>query len=269
MKLIDTHAHLQFKAYDPDRDIVVKRNSDELEAVINVGAAIDSSESGVELAEKISNFYASVGVHPHHSDQWNSETLRKLSALARQEKVVAIGEIGLDLHQYKPLRVLRSDELEDYPKPQLKNQTKMLHDQTEIAIKLKLPVIFHCRDAYDELYEEIKQYRGKLTGVVHCFMGNWQQAVKFLNFGLYISFTGNLTYKNNDALREIAKKIPDEQILIETDAPYLPPEPYRGQRNEPIYVKIVASTLSNIKGWDLQKTIEKTSQNAKNLFKIT
>jgi len=257
MNLIDTHAHLQFKAYDPDREKVVERNSKELEAVINVGAALDSSEGAVKLSEKIDNFYSSVGVHPHHSDQWNPETLEKLSKLTEEAKVVAIGEIGLDLHQY-----------DDYPKPQLTDQPKMLHDQIGLAIEKNLPVIFHCRNAYEELLAEITQYKGKIKGVMHCFIGSLDQAKKFLSFGLYLSFTGNITYKNNDSIREVALKVPNEKILIETDSPYLPPEPYRGARNEPIYVKMVASKIAELKNLSLEEVAAATSDNAKTLFKI-
>ncbi|OGY21273.1 MAG: hypothetical protein A2126_02115 [Candidatus Woykebacteria bacterium GWB1_45_5] len=257
MKLIDTHAHLQFKAYDADRDEVAKRNSKELEAVINVGASLDTSKGAVTLAGRFDNFYAAVGIHPHHVDQWNNKTFSDLETLAKKKGVVAIGEIGLDAHQYN-----------DYPSPDLSAQVKILHQQIEIAQKLNLPVIFHCRDAYDELYQYIKQRQGKISGVVHCFMGTWEQAEKFLDTGFYISFTGNLTYKNNGALREIAKSVLEDRILTETDAPYLPPEPYRGTRNEPVYVKMVASALAEIKNWSLQKTIDITAQNAKDLFKI-
>jgi TatD DNase family protein len=257
MKLIDTHAHLQFKAYDEDRDLVVKRNSKELKAVINVGAAIDSSEGAVALANKIPNFYASVGVHPHHSDQWDTVSLQKLRDLAKDERAVAIGEIGLDKHPY-----------EGYPPPDLASQSRVLHEQTSLAMENSLPIIFHCRDAYDELYDEIKKLGDRLTGVVHCFMGSWEQAKRFLEFGLFISFTGNLTYKNNDFLREIAKKVSLERILTETDAPYLPPEPYRGKRNEPIYVKIVAAKLADIKDLSIEEITKATTQNAKKLFKI-
>lgn len=257
MNLIDTHAHLQFKAYDSDRDIVIKRNSKELEEVINVGAAIDSSKGAIELAKKVTNFYASIGVHPHHSDQWGPETFKTLAKLAGEEKVVAVGEIGLDLHQYN-----------DCPKPQLKDQTNILHEQINLAIERDLPIIFHCRDAYDELLDEIDTYKGKIRGVMHCFIGDAVQAKSFLDFGLYISFTGNITYKGNDTIREIAKSVPNDKILIETDSPYLPPEPYRGKRNEPIYVRIVANKIAELKNLSIEEIARITNQNAKALFKI-
>lgn len=257
MKLIDTHAHLQFKAYDPDRDEVVKRNSEELAAVINVGTNLDTSEKAVGLVETVPNFYAAVGLHPHHADQWNNKTLSELETLAKNEKVVAIGEVGLDKHHY-----------EGYPKPDLESQAKILHQQIELAKKLKLPVIFHCRDAYDELFDQVKKYSGKIMGVVHCFMGSWEQAKKFLDFGFYISFTGNITYKGNGYIREIAKKVPEDRILTETDAPYLSPQERRGMRNEPVYVKMVAAQITTCRNWSLEKTTAITTQNAKSLFKI-
>ncbi len=256
-RLIDTHAHLQFQAYDEDRDFVAKRTAFELEAVVNVGTSLESSKKGVELSKQFPNFFASVGVHPHHVDQWKTDSIDDLEKLIVDERVVGVGEIGLDNHLYK-----------DYPKPDLKAQNQILHPQIQLALKHKKPVLFHCRDAYEELFAEIEQYKGTLTGLMHCYMGTWHQAKKFLDLGLYISFSGNLTYKNNDYLREVAREIPAEKILTETDAPFLPPETYRGQRNEPNYVKMVATTISQVRGWSLEKTEEQTSDNAKVLLKL-
>ncbi len=258
MKLIDTHAHLQFKAYDEDRDFVAKRTSEELEAVVNVGTSVDSSKKGVKLSQEFPNFFSSIAVHPHHVGQWKSDTLDQLENLITNQKVVAVGEIGLDKHLYG-----------GYPKPDLKAQSKILHKQINLALKYKKPILFHCRDAYDQLFAEIDQYRGKITGSMHCYMGTLDQAKKFLDLGLYISFSGNITYKNNEYIRETARKIPAEKILIETDAPFLPPEPYRGQRNEPGYVKMVATTIAAVRNWSLEQAAETTSQNAKSLLNLT
>ncbi len=255
MKLIDTHAHLQFKAYDSDRDEVVKRSSEELTAVINVGTSVDASENGINLAEKVHNFFASVAVHPHHIDQWNGKTYKVLKALGQNKNVVAVGEIGLDKHLYQ-----------GYPEPDIKRQVAILAEQINLALELKKPILFHCRDAYDELYEQIKGHKGKVRGLMHCYMGTWNQAKKFLDLGLYISFSGNITYKGNDYIRETAKKLPAYKIITETDSPFLSPEPRRGQRNEPIYVRIVAATIANLKGWAVEETARLTSQNAKDLF---
>jgi TatD DNase family protein len=232
---------------------------------------LDSSENAVKLTENYDQLYAAVGIHPHHAEKYynSTEYIIKLEDLIKQSKVVAVGEIGLDLHEYKSLRVLRSDELQNSPPPNLAKQKEILHRQVSLALKLTKPVIFHCRDAYDELYKEIKLYESKVSGVVHCFMGSWQQAERFLNLGLYISFTGNLTYKNNDYIREVAAQVPEDKILIETDAPYLPPQSLRGMRNEPTYVKMVAESLVNITNWGLTKVIETTTKNAQQLFKIS
>ena len=257
MNLIDTHAHLQFKAYDPDRDKIIKLNLKELKAINNVGADLDSSKSAVELAVKFDRLFASVGIHPHHAEKYygTSEYVTKLSELVKQPKVVAVGEIGLDLPQKQ-----------GSPSPDLKKQGDVFHRQVAIALQNNKPVILHCRDAYDERFSKIKKYKGMLTGVVHCFMGNWEQAKKFLDLGLYISFTGNITYKGNDYIREIAAKVPEDRIMVETDAPYLSPQERRGERNEPLYVKMVARTIAACKNWTLEDTSRITTKNAKNLL---
>ena len=255
MNLIDTHAHLQFKSYNEDRDEVTKRNSEELDAIINVGTSVDASEKGVKLSKKFGNFFSSVAVHPHHVDQWSNKTYDELKVLGQNKKVVAVGEVGLDKYIYK-----------GYPKPNLKKQSDVLDKQIQLAQELNKPILFHCREAYDELYEQIKNYNGKVRGLMHCYMGDWSQAKKFLGMGFYISFSGNITYKGNDYIREVAKKVPEDRILSETDSPFLSPEPRRGKRNEPIYVKIVVSTISNLKGWSQETAAHITTKNAKELF---
>lgn len=255
MKLIDTHAHLQFAAYDEDRDEVVKRNSAELEKIINVGTSVDASKKGVELSRKVSNFYASVAVHPHHVDQWNKDTHDILKSLGKDKKVVAVGEIGLDNHVYT-----------GYPPPDLKKQSEILEQQINLALALDKPILFHCRQAYAELYNQIKKYRGKITGLMHCYMGDWIQTKKFLDMGLYISFSGNITYRGNDYIRDVAKNLPENRVLTETDSPFLSPEPHRGQRNEPTYVKMVAGEIAKVRGCDIKEVARFTTQNAKILF---
>ena len=257
MSLIDTHAHLQFKAYDEDRDEVAKRTSKNLDALINVGTSIDTSKKGVELANKFDNFYAAIAAHPHHVDQWNDKTLDQLKSLGKNKKVVAIGETGLDKHQYA-----------NYPTPDLKTQARVFHEQINLALELKKPLVFHCRDAYNELFDQIKSYNGRIRGVVHCYMGDWDTAKKFLGLGLSISFPGNLTYKGNGPMREVVAKLPKERILVETDSPFLSPQERRGMRNEPIYVRMVAAQIATCRNWSLEETAVTTTQNAKSLFKI-
>jgi len=148
----------------------------------------------------------------------------------------------------------------------LKKQAKILEAQINLAQEINKPILFHCRDAYDELYEQIKNYKGTVRGLMHCYMGTWNQAERFLDLGLYISFSGNLTYSKNDYIREVAKKVPKDRILVETDAPYLPPEPFRGKRNEPSYVKIVVTQLEILRGDD--KIGQAIVTNAKELLKL-
>lgn len=256
MKLIDTHAHLQFEKFDADRDEVIKRSSEQLLAVINPGADIDTSEKGVVLAQKVDNFYAAIGVHPHHVENWDETYLPKLEKLVLNEKVVAVGEIGLDKHIYH-----------GYPEPNIKKQTEILSPQIELAQKNKKPILFHCRKAYDDLYEVIKKYR-PLAGLMHCFMGDTETAKKFVDLGLLISFAGNLTYKQNFEMREAAKFLSESSIVIETDSPYLSPEPLRGQRNEPINVSFVAELIAQLKTVPVNKVEEFTVSNSKKLFSI-
>lgn len=256
VKLIDTHAHLQFEKFDTDRSDVIKRNGEELEAVINPGASIDSSKKGVEMVQNIANFYAAVGVHPHHVDQWDKETMDQLEYLVKKPKVVAVGEIGLDKHTYQ-----------GYPEPNLNKQIEILIPQIELARKFDLPILFHCRDAYDDLYKTIEKFK-PLRGLLHCFMGDKDVAKKFVGLGLKISFAGNLTYKGNDKMRDAAKYLSNDLIVTETDSPYLSPENLRGTRNEPINVKFVAETIAQVKHLGFDEVGEFTVKNAKNLFDL-
>jgi len=254
MKPIDTHAHLQFEKFDSDRSSVIKRNSNQLLAVINPGVDLDSSEKSLALAEKIPNFYAAVGIHPHQADNWDGTYLSKLDQLVQQDKVVAVGEIGLDCYQYS-----------DYILPSLEKQKQILSMQIELAQEYKKPILFHCREAYDELYKVISKFK-PLKGLIHCFMGDTKTAEKFVNLGLLISFAGNLTYKDNTHMRKAAKELPKEFLVVETDSPYLSPEPLRGQRNEPLNVKLVIEEIAKEKNLPTDEVADFTGKNAKKLF---
>lgn len=256
MQFIDTHAHLQFEKFDVDRKEVIERNSRELLAIINPSSSLDSSKKAVSMVQTFDKLFAAVGIHPHHVEQWSKESLKELEKLLDNPKVVGIGEIGLDNHNYK-----------DYPKPNIKEQIKILLPQIELAVQYRKPILFHCRDAYDELYEIIKPYQ-PLTGLVHCFMGDVRLAEKFVNLGLLISFAGNLTYKGNTQMQEAVRFLNTNQILLETDSPYLAPEPLRGQRNEPLNVRLTAEMISNLKNISLEEVAKFTTNNAKELFSL-
>ncbi len=251
MRPIDTHAHLQFEAFDSDREKVIQDNLGELEAIMIVAASLDSSVAGVELVQKHPRLFASIGVHPHHVEQWSESTLKTLTKLSVKNKVVAVGEVGLDNHLYQ-----------GYPTPNLEKQKEILLPQIELAVRKNLPILFHCRDAYSELFNFLKVLNLPLRGLVHCFMGDKQTAKKFLELGLHISFSGNLTYKGNDQIREAAGYVPLERLLVETDSPYLAPSPYRGQRNEPKYVKIVLEAISSLRKLGVEKITQATGENS-------
>jgi len=255
MKPVDTHSHLQFQAYDHDREEIIPENLKELTAIMTVGANLDSSIKGVDLVQKYPGLFASIGVHPHHVDQWSKETLESLKTLIKKPKVVAVGEVGLDKHFY-----------EGYPEPDLEAQRKILLPQIELALEQGKPILFHCRQAYEELFQTLKGLNKPVSGLMHCFMGDKEIAKRFLDLGLYISFSGNLTYKGNDYIRQAAAYVPLDRVLIETDSPYLAPMPLRGQRNEPKYVKIVAESLSSLKKVGLEKIIQATTENSYSLL---
>lgn len=219
--LIDTHAHLNFPELLKDIDGVLERaRIVGVEKIICVGTNLEDSKVAIGLAEKYSNLYATVGIHPENTcENWN-----EFERLAKNPKVVAIGECGLD------------------NKVGLPNQKEIFEKQIAIAGKLNLPLIIHCRNAQEELMEMLKRVQHDTRGVLHCFAGGMEIPENF-----YVSFAGNVTFKNAENLREVAKLVPLEKLLVETDCPFLAPEPRRGSQNEPVNVKITASKLAEIK----------------------
>lgn len=255
--LVDTHAHVNFNAFKDDSDEVIRRSLAEHIMLINIGSQYSTSKRAVEIAEKYpEGVYAAVGLHPIHvEDGFDNEQYRQL---AKSKKVAAIGEIGLD---YKAEYVLSKEK-----------QKEVLQKQLALAKELNLPVILHCRMAHDELIE-ILNTRYKILntrGVVHCFIGDWQQAQAYLGMGFYLGFNG-IIFKLD--LDEMIQKTPLERILLETDCPYLTPLPAvalaKAGRNEPIYIKYVAEKIAQIKNLSYKEVAEITSQNAQKLFKIT
>lgn len=271
--LIDTHCHLNFEAFDQDLDAVLQRAKEyNVDKIIIPGAKLDSSEKAVEISSKYDNCYAAVGIHPHHFSEYydtapyHSEKnkglilVNKLNNLTNHNKVVAIGEIGLDYFQY---------EKTVYEKPEItpeikKRQKELFQLQLNIAIKLQLPVILHCREAYKDILEIVEEH--ELKGVFHCFGGTIKDLKKVLSLGFYVGFDGNITFKNADNLRLLVKNTPLERILVETDSPYLTPVPNRGQRNEPKNVKIVAEEIAKVKGINKDIVEKVAANNANTLF---
>jgi len=269
MTIIDTHAHVNFNAYREDSSDVLQRSLDNGVWMINVGSQYSTSKRAVEMAQKHQQgVYAAVGLHPIHLQtglveikgdpeeiqfQAHGESFdyEKYKDLAKSSRVVAIGEIGLD---YKP----------EYISFKTK-QEAVLRQQIDLAKELKLPIIFHCRMAHDDLIKLLGENNSDdTTGVIHCFTGSWKQAQSYLGMGLHLGFNG-IIFKLN--LDEIIKKTPVDKMLVETDCPYLTP-PQESGRNEPIFVKHVAQKIAEIKGLSVEELIKITTQNAKKLFKI-
>ncbi|MDD5596045.1 MAG: TatD family hydrolase [Candidatus Omnitrophica bacterium] len=250
---IDTHCHLDFPEFDQDRDEVIRRSKEQgIDFLVNIGSSLKSSAASLELAQKYDFVYASVGIHPHEADRFNLQEEKTLRQLAQKEKVVAVGEIGLDYYR-------------NFSKAE--NQKPLFLALIKLAKDFNLPLIIHTRQAESDTLKILKDML-PLRAVVHCFSGNAQFLKECLDLGFFISFTCNVTYKKAQDLREIIKLTPLERIFLETDAPYLSPEGLRGKRNEPINVKYVAEEIVKAKGISLEEVARITSNNAKDFFNL-
>lgn len=263
MKLIDTHCHLDFERFDADREAVVRRATEAgVTRIVVPGLDIASSRAAIELAERHPGIYAAVGFHPNSigsAPPGLDETLDTVRDLAQHEKVVAIGEIGLDYYWDTTPHVL---------------QHGWLRAQLDLAADLKLPIILHNRDATDDILAMLQEWTQnnrradatQRTGVMHSFSGNKDAAEKTVEMGLYVGFTGPITFKKADETRQVAAQVPADRLLVETDSPFLTPHPYRGKRNEPAYVRYVAEGLAEVRGVSLEEMAEQTTRNACRLF---
>lgn len=261
--LIDTHAHLDFSQFDKDREKIIKELKDLDIKIINVGSHQQACLDSIALAKKHQNIYAAVGIHPHNAEDVKDipELITFLEKLAKENKVVAIGECGLDYYSFDQGK-FRKDL-----NPEIKNKQKeVFKTQLGLASKLKLPVIIHNRESHDDLLKIIKDFKGK--GVLHCFSGDSNFLKKILALGFYVGFDGNITFKNAKELQAIVKETPLDRILIETDCPFLTPEPFRGLRNEPKNVKIIAEFISELKQISLDQVVKTANQNAQDLFNL-
>ena len=250
--LIDSHAHLVSLE---NLDEVLKRAKDnKIEKIVSISSDIPSTEATISLAENNDYIFATTGVHPHSADQTNDEVLKGLDHYATHEKVVAIGETGLDYFY------MNSDK---------EIQINSFIEHIRLGKKHNLPIIIHVREADEDMQKILKSETAAETpGVIHCFTGNYETAVKYLDLGYYISFSGIVTFKRSEELREAAKNIPSDRILIETDSPYLAPVPHRGKPNEPSFVKHIAETVAEVRGISFEELAKITKANAERLFKI-
>ena len=254
--LIDSHAHLDDRRFDADRDMLIKSLKENgVNLVLNIGADIKTSKASVDLAKKYNNVYAVVGVHPHSAKDLEGSDLSELRKIASEDKVVAIGEIGLDYHYDNSPRDV---------------QRKWFKKQIELAQELDMPIVIHSREATQETFDILKEASEKksLRGIIHSYSGSYEMAVEYIKLGFYIAIGGPVTFKNARILREVAAKLPLDKLLIETDAPYLTPEPYRGKRNEPMYVKYVAEKIAQVRGSTYEQIAKATSDNLLKLFEL-
>ena len=259
MEFVDTHCHLNFPQYRRDMEKTVLRSMHaDLKYLINVGTNFTTSQESINLASRYKSIYAAVGVHPHDAKLCAGRINTKLIELLRSPKIVALGEIGLDYY-----RNLSNQDA----------QREIFAEQLVLAQKANLPIILHCRDAYMDLLKILDQnfptaHTSFLPGVVHSFSSGPGYLQEFLRRGFYIGFNGMITYPGNTTLQATVEATPLNRILLETDAPFLPPQTKRGERNEPSFVKEVAVKIAEIKGVSLLEVAKQTTENAETLFKL-
>lgn len=252
---IDTHSHLFYPNFNDDLDeVILRAEQNGVDYIIVPATDLETSKQTIALCEKYKIVYGAVGVHPHETKDWNNEQIFHIHQLAQHNKIVAIGEIGLDYYY-------------DYSPPQ--KQIQAFRSQIELALELNLPVIIHNRDSDSDMMKIISEYCGKgLKAQFHCFNGSLQDAFELINMNHFISFTGNITFKNRNDVRSVLEKINLDHILLETDSPFMTPAPFRGKRNEPAHVKYVAEKISDIHKLSVDEVGRITSYNAFRLFGI-
>ncbi len=252
--LIDSHAHLEMNDFDRDRDEVIGRAIQAgVDLIITVGTTVSDCEKAVLIAGQHDTVYAAIGIHPHEVKDIDETTYDDLKRLAKAEKIVAYGEIGLDFFRNLSPRDV---------------QIRRFGEQLELAGDMGLPIIIHDREAHKETLEMLQGWKGK-RGVIHCFSGDYRMAAKCLDMGFYISIPGAVTFGKSEKLQEVARRLPVTSMLLETDAPYLTPHPNRGKRNEPSYVVHTARKVAEIKRLSFENIASVTSQNTRSLFGIS
>lgn len=248
--MIDSHAHLDDRRFNYDRDMLIKNlEKNGVKRVYNIGANLDSSRRTLELAKKYDNIYAVVGIHPHNAKDFNEEIEKELLEMAKHEKVVALGEMGLDFYYDNSPRDV---------------QKEVFLKQIEMAEKVGLPIVVHTREASQQTFDILKEAIGKnnkLKVLLHCYSGSVEMMREYVKLGCYIALGGVVTFQNAKVTKRVAKEVPLERLLIETDCPYLTPEPYRGKRNEPMFLKYVVEEIAEIRGVSPEEIERATEEN--------
>lgn len=258
--MVDTHAHLDMHQFNRDRAQVIARAQDAgVSTIITVGVNLESSKKAVDLAEKYPGVLAAAGCHPHEATTVQKADIDKIGEIAKHPRVVAIGEAGLDFYRnYSPRGA----------------QLQVLEWQLELAVKLHLPIIIHCRQAEKEMLNLLRDWtkwykdpHRQRRGVIHCFSGDTQTAQQYLDMGFYLSLGAYIGYPNTGNAHNVIRSIPQDRLLVETDCPYLSPQSYRGKRNEPSYLPLTVEVLANIRGVSFETVARETTQNAHRLFR--
>lgn len=251
MKLIDSHAHMDSEQFDSDRAEVFQRIKDNMDFIVNIGYDIESSKQGVEYSKKYDFIYAAVGIHPDDIEGYDDKLEQELEELAKNEKVLAIGEIGLDYHW-----MTRPKE----------EQQEIFRRQMKVAERVGKPVVIHSRDAIEDTVKILKEFPS-VKGIFHCYPGSVETALQVIG-NYYFGIGGVLTFKNAKKLVEVVKNIPLEKLILETDCPYMAPTPFRGKRNEPVYVEYVAKKIAEIKGITYDEVAEATNLNTRKAYNM-
>lgn len=257
MRLFDTHAHITDERFDEDRQAVIDRLTEAgVELMLLVGDGSQEEQPVYPLAEAHPNFYAATGVHPHDASAWNAAARERIIRWMAHPKSVALGEIGLDYHYDLSPRDV---------------QRRAFDEQLDLAYELGKPVILHIREAHGDATDILTSHMkaGRMpAGVMHCYTGSWESAKQYLAMGLYVSFSGAVTFKNAPKLSEVAVNLPADRILVETDCPYMAPVPMRGRRNEPAFVAYTAAKIAELRGVDAEELALQTLENGRRLFGI-
>lgn len=252
MRLFDTHAHLLDERFDEDREaLAASLPSLGVAYMLEAGTRVQDAKGMLHFVERYPYMVAALGTHPHEAKDMRPEHLMELETLLRHQKAVAVGEIGLDYH---------------YDFSERDVQRRVFGEQLELAIALSLPVVVHEREAVEDVKSILRAHKNGLSGVMHCFTGSYETARDYIDLGLYVAFGGALTFKNARRALEAAEKLPMDRLLIETDCPYMTPEPYRGKRNDPSLVRLVCERLAALRHMDAEEAAEITLQNGLTLF---
>lgn len=253
--IFETHAHYDDEAFTEDRDMLLESMKEHgIGAIVNVGASLKSTKNTLELIKKYDFVYGAAGVHPSEVEDLNEETFIWLKNAAKQDKILAVGEIGLDYHWDEPSR-----EIQKY----------WFERQLDLARELQKPVIIHSRDAAGDTMEIMVRKQAKdLGGVIHCYSYSAPMALEYVNMGFYIGIGGVVTFKNGKKMKEVVEAVPMDRIVLETDSPYLAPEPFRGKRNSSLYLPYVVEKIAEIKHISKEEVIEITKENAKNMYRL-